>query len=102
MTRNNSPIYIETQHAWYILRMPTEKYKRWYQRFHTPRRIAQMIICNAMKRSHLKFESFIRGVLASSTDIFGEKYDEGDLWSAVGPNIHVFFFGGAQWTIFQG
>jgi DNA (cytosine-5)-methyltransferase 1 len=81
---HNSPIYIETQHAWYVLKMPTEKYKRWYQRFHTPRHIAQMVICHAMKKLHLKFESF-REALATSTDIFGEKYGEDDLWSAVGP-----------------
>lgn len=78
-----SPIYIETQHAWYILKMPAEKYTRWYQAFYTPRRVAQLIISNAIKRLHMGFDAFVHGILAASMDIVGTRFEEDDLWNAV-------------------
>lgn len=79
----NSPIYIETQHAWYILKMPAGNYTPWYQEFYIPRRIAQLVISSAIKRLHMGLDPFIHGILTTSLDIFGNRLDEDDLWNAV-------------------
>ncbi|KXN85700.1 DNA (cytosine-5)-methyltransferase 1A [Leucoagaricus sp. SymC.cos] len=81
-TKDKDPFYIETEHAWYILKMPTEKYARWYQAFYTPRRIAQLLISSALKRHRMGFEPFVRGILSISMNIFGERFEEDDLWAA--------------------
>ncbi|KAF9444348.1 S-adenosyl-L-methionine-dependent methyltransferase [Macrolepiota fuliginosa MF-IS2] len=81
-TKDRDPFYIETQHAWYILKMPTEEYTQWYQAFYTPRRVAQLVISNAIKRDRMDFGPLILGKLNTSIDIFGRKFEEDDLWSA--------------------
>jgi len=78
-----SPIYIETPHAWYILRMPAKSYVRWYKAFYTPRRVAQIVISHAIKRRQMDFDAFVRGALHYSTSIFGDQLKEDDVWTAV-------------------
>lgn len=79
-----SPIYIETPHAWYALRMPAKNYERWYQVFYMPRRVAQIVISCAVKRRQINFGALVRGALHHSTTIFGDQFEEDDIWTAVG------------------
>jgi DNA (cytosine-5)-methyltransferase 1 len=72
--------------------MPTEKYFRWYQAFYVPRRVAQMVISHAMKRRQMGFDSFVHGVLNNSISIFGDRFEEGDLWASVRSFLSSTFF----------
>ncbi|KAJ3571618.1 hypothetical protein NP233_g3648 [Leucocoprinus birnbaumii] len=81
-TKDKDPFYIETPHAWYILKMPAKNYSPWYQMFYTPRRLAQLVIASAMKQKRLHFNDFVHDTLNNTVGIFGDRFVEDDLWDA--------------------
>ncbi|TFK42046.1 S-adenosyl-L-methionine-dependent methyltransferase [Crucibulum laeve] len=81
-TKPNDPFYIETECAWYTLRRPSRAYEPFYQHFHTPRRIAQIVISTALERPQQIYDDFLR-IFTSKVDIFGRTYLEEHLYEAV-------------------
>ncbi|KAF8899291.1 S-adenosyl-L-methionine-dependent methyltransferase [Infundibulicybe gibba] len=81
-TKESEPFCVETQYAWYILRMPSTLYQPMFQHYYSPRRIAQLIISSALARPQQSFSSFIR-VFTQKVDIFGRTYQNGDPWDSL-------------------
>lgn len=77
-----SPVYLETELAWYILATPSPHYKPSFQSFYTPRRAAQIAISSAMTRPEITYEEFVHSFV-QKVDIFGRMHHEGDIQEAV-------------------
>ncbi|KAF9268448.1 S-adenosyl-L-methionine-dependent methyltransferase [Marasmius fiardii PR-910] len=73
-----SPPYIETKIAWYILKKPSAKYKPFWQHFIIPRRIAQLCISKAVQCPERSYQSFL-SYFVKQADPFGRSYEENDL-----------------------
>lgn len=78
-TKENEDFYIETQYAWYILRKPAQAYEDTYRFFYTPRRVAQLVISSALRKS--TYNNFLDRY-QKMVDIFGRTCQEDDLWDA--------------------
>ncbi|PIL29860.1 DNA methyltransferase [Ganoderma sinense ZZ0214-1] len=53
-----SPLYVETQYAWYMVKSPADSYKHIYRNFYTPHRIAQVVISVAQEGSVMNYSEF--------------------------------------------
>ncbi|KAM6498781.1 hypothetical protein JOM56_006729 [Amanita muscaria] len=78
-TKENEDFYIETQYAWYILRKPAQAYEDTYRFFYTPRRVTQLVISSALRKS--TYNNFLDRY-QKMVDIFGRTCQEDDLWDA--------------------
>lgn len=58
LNNNDSPLYIETQFAWYILRHPSSTYREIYNRFYHPRRVTQIVVSAALQNPRWTYEDF--------------------------------------------
>ncbi|KAL0571093.1 hypothetical protein V5O48_010860 [Marasmius crinis-equi] len=76
--QEDDPPYIETESAWYVLQQPSNSYKPFWRHYYRPRRIAQICISLAMKRSTLNTEKFLEEFLGMA-DPFGQNYTKEDL-----------------------
>ena len=76
------PVYIETEFAWYILKMPSRRYLPYFQHFCFPRHIAQLVVSTATKYPLTRFDNFL-AKFVSKTDLFGKTYEEQHLWDSV-------------------
>ncbi|KIK70457.1 hypothetical protein GYMLUDRAFT_234921 [Collybiopsis luxurians FD-317 M1] len=56
--KDNSPLYIETDHSWYLIQMPSLKYTQFLFHFYFPHRLAQMVISSALSDPRLTCEKF--------------------------------------------
>ncbi|SJL06388.1 uncharacterized protein ARMOST_09724 [Armillaria ostoyae] len=80
-TKNDDPVYLETEYAWYRLERPSPKYQPFFERFLVPRRIAQLVVSLAVARNRrppATHQEFIR-LLEDKTDTFGGKFTRDDL-----------------------
>ncbi|KIJ10522.1 cytosine-5--methyltransferase [Paxillus involutus ATCC 200175] len=86
----DSNIYILTQHAWYILDMPSSHYKPFYTGFWLKHRILHLLVSSAMSQPRLTYQDFVKSLKItpeSPEDIriaqrmIGRSITEGDLQS---------------------
>jgi DNA (cytosine-5)-methyltransferase 1 len=77
-----SPVYIETEFAWYILKAPSLPYQLYFRHFYAPRRVAQLVVSTAITRPQESYETFLRKFLLK-VDTFGRTYQKENLWDAV-------------------
>ena len=75
-------MYIETEFAWYVLKMPSTRYLPYFQHFCFPRRIAQVVISSTITRPQQTFDAFLARFI-SMTDDFGKTYEDQHLWDSV-------------------
>ncbi|KAG1742724.1 S-adenosyl-L-methionine-dependent methyltransferase [Suillus paluster] len=77
-TNDKDPMYIETDHARYLLGAPSKRYEREFRAFVLPHRIIQMIVSSAIREPECEYHDFVKKL--SNTLIVGAAPDEGDLW----------------------
>ncbi|KAJ3915519.1 hypothetical protein F5877DRAFT_81752 [Lentinula edodes] len=82
-TKGHSPLYIETQHSWYILQMPSFQYRDFLHEFYLPHRLAQMLISSALANRNLTHRQFIDDYLSKAPVLLDHDVTEIDLKSAV-------------------
>jgi hypothetical protein len=78
----DSPLHIETEHAWYQLQTPSSRYQSRFRYFFKPHRIARLDITSAKTHPNQSYEEFLDyfcdPILVSpfeDTDIFHEVSD---------------------------
>ncbi|KAF5392581.1 hypothetical protein D9757_002235 [Collybiopsis confluens] len=57
-TKDDAPLYIETENSWYILQMPSTNYSPYLFHFFFPHRISQILVSGASSNSHLTYQQF--------------------------------------------
>ena len=57
LTRN-SPVYLHTVYAWYMLRIPADRYREDYFAWYRPHRTAQMIISRSQDYPRGTYQDF--------------------------------------------
>ena len=67
----NSPIYIETHWAWYILGKPSKQYADLWKEFYHPRRLSQLVISNSIENRGWDFNTFCAKILNVYDDLLG-------------------------------
>ncbi|KAJ3787693.1 S-adenosyl-L-methionine-dependent methyltransferase [Lentinula aff. detonsa] len=82
-TKEHRPLYIETQHSWYILQMPSFKYRDFLREFYLPHRLAQMLVSSALAHPQLTHRQFIDEQLSKAPALLDQDMTEADLKSAV-------------------
>ncbi|KAF9227783.1 S-adenosyl-L-methionine-dependent methyltransferase [Gyrodon lividus] len=60
--RLDSNIYILTQYAWYILDMPSFRYKPFYTGLWLKHRILHLLVSSAMSQPRLKYQDFVKSL----------------------------------------
>ncbi|KAK7686545.1 hypothetical protein QCA50_010145 [Cerrena zonata] len=66
-----SPVYIETQYAWYILRSPNHRYAPlWKDFYHFPR-LSQLIISSALENPNWDYAQFCAKTLDAYDELLG-------------------------------
>lgn len=78
----NDPVWLETDHAWYILRDPSPEYEPFFRHFYTPRRATQLVISMAKQNPNMDFPTFMTNI-SSTTTILGRNISEDDILSSV-------------------
>ncbi|KAG5635917.1 hypothetical protein H0H81_009679 [Sphagnurus paluster] len=85
-TTMGDPVWIETQFAWYILKVPTRDYTPLFEHFFTPRGVAQFVVSRALKNTNESYDAFLRR-FTTTVDPFGRTYKEDHIWESV-PELH--------------
>lgn len=63
-----SPLYIQTNFAWYILKTPAKEYRSLFYAFYRPHRVAQIVISTALDNPQYTYQAF--------RDLYVGIYDE--------------------------
>jgi len=74
-------MYIETDHARYLLGVPSKKYRREFIAFFKSHRIIQRLVSSAKREPELQYRDFLKEFL--TIDILGSPVSEQDLWDSV-------------------
>lgn len=82
-----SPIYIETQYAWYILRSPSKQYAPLWEQFYFLRRLAQLVISNALENSQWNYTQFSEKILDAYDDLLGAIPTKKDIKSLLNSDV---------------
>ncbi|KAJ4485596.1 S-adenosyl-L-methionine-dependent methyltransferase [Lentinula aciculospora] len=82
-TKSFGPLYIETQHSWYILQMPSSDYREFLHEFYLPHRLSQMLVSSALANHKLTRSQFIADHLLKTPALLEHDMTENDLESAV-------------------
>ncbi|TDL19401.1 S-adenosyl-L-methionine-dependent methyltransferase [Rickenella mellea] len=77
-TKERDPIYIETEHAWYILKTPSPRYHKYYVDFYKTHKISQCVISAALDDGNQSLRAF-KDTLLSYHDSIVAKFTEQDL-----------------------
>ena len=76
------PIYIQTNHAIYILNLPAKQYEKTFSKFFRPRKIAQIVTSSLWESRTQKYEAFVNE-LREINDPLVPNIRETDLGDAV-------------------
>jgi len=76
-TDRNKPLYIRTEHSWYELSSPSNRYRRYYRNFYRPLRIQQLVISTAHADPTLSYTKFLENT--NGIDIVGKLVDQNDI-----------------------
>lgn len=74
-------MYIETNHARYLLGVPSKRYRREFRAFFKSHRIVQTIVSSALREPDCQYHDFLKEFL--TIDIVGSPPSEQDLWDSV-------------------
>ncbi|RDB29208.1 DNA (cytosine-5)-methyltransferase 3 [Hypsizygus marmoreus] len=81
-SKPSDPVWIETTHAWYILKVPAKEYASYYQHFYAPRRVTQLVISTAIQHPRKTYDEWLQRFV-SMVDVFGRTCQEEHIWDAI-------------------
>ncbi|RPD65262.1 S-adenosyl-L-methionine-dependent methyltransferase [Lentinus tigrinus ALCF2SS1-6] len=82
-TAYQEPLYVQTRHAWYILKLPNADYAATHAEFYRPHRIAQIVISAAMGQGIMTYSQFQEQYVDAWDDLLGARVRVQDLCEAV-------------------
>lgn len=78
-----SPLYVETQYAWYSVKSPAKSYEQIYRNFYTPHRLAQVVISVAREGAVLSFSEFQDLYIGRWDNLLDDSIELGDIIRSV-------------------
>ncbi|KAI0778984.1 S-adenosyl-L-methionine-dependent methyltransferase [Trametes elegans] len=82
-TDAKSPLYIETQHSWFLLRAAETQYRAIHRRWYCAHRIAQIVISAALDDIGMSYARFLEDFEGVWDDLLGEHLQEQFLYESV-------------------
>lgn len=76
-------MYVQTRHAWYILKSPDIAYAATHAEFYRPHRTAQIVISTAMLGEITNYPEFEEQYVDAWDDLLGAHVQQEDLYEAV-------------------
>ncbi|THH08718.1 hypothetical protein EW146_g8903 [Bondarzewia mesenterica] len=75
----DDPIYIKTQHAWYILVEPSREYRPFYRPFYRTHKMAQIVLSSALEDRTKTYRQFIQSLAVKIDDILRGPFEIKDI-----------------------
>ncbi|KAL4250277.1 DNA (cytosine-5)-methyltransferase [Abortiporus biennis] len=75
-TSPDEPMSIQTQFAWYILKLPNDAYKQHYYNFYRPHRIAQIVVSSALANRDWTYRMFCDSLLHTYDELMHKTLTE--------------------------
>lgn len=78
-----SPLYIQTKHAWYQLRRPSDAYFSTHLEFYRVHRVTQVLISSAKDNRNLEYDELVEATTRMKDPLLGVKITSEDYLIAV-------------------
>ncbi|KAH7904384.1 hypothetical protein BJ138DRAFT_1119462 [Hygrophoropsis aurantiaca] len=76
--KEDDPVYVETENAFYLLQGPSRRYRRYFREFYKPLRILQAVLSTAFQTPEQEYHDFLK--YFSKLTALDQALSEGDPW----------------------
>ncbi|KAH7927250.1 S-adenosyl-L-methionine-dependent methyltransferase [Leucogyrophana mollusca] len=80
-TKEDDPVFVETDNAFYELQGPSRRYRRYFREFYKPLKIMQEVVFCGLNTPNKEYKDFLKNFL--KVTVVDHPLTEGDLWSIV-------------------